>query len=289
MNILNLFAFLLGACVGSFINVCAWRLPRNESIVSPPSHCPKCGHEIEWFENIPIFSWFMLNARCSCCKQPISPRYVIVESLTALLFLAISFKAMQAGSMAPFLPYAAVMFLLIATFIIDVEHMIIPDELTYPTMICGLVFAALLPENWGVYIYLANKHMPMNFPSSYNAIAFSASLISLVAAAALSAALAFAGKSVFKAEALGMGDVKYLAAVGACIGLPACFFAVLFGSITGSLYGLYLVSFRKAGMKTAIPFGPFLSAGTLIWLLSSDWLIRTYIDVSLLIAEKLSG
>jgi leader peptidase (prepilin peptidase)/N-methyltransferase len=142
-------AFVFGSIVGSFLNVCIHRLPRGESIVSPPSHCPHCQYSIPWYLNIPLFTWIWLGGRCAHCKAPISPRYFLVELLTAALFAAcwINFGQLSPGHLSPLLPlaYALLMAGLIAGSFIDLEHLIIPDQITYGGMVAGLFCSFVVP------------------------------------------------------------------------------------------------------------------------------------------------
>mgnify|MGYP001627568200 CR=1 FL=1 len=285
VTLFSVFAFIFGACVGSFINVCAWRLPRDESIVSPPSHCPKCNHQLAWFENIPILSWLFLIAKCRKCSQSISPKYIIVETITALLFLFAWLKSLSLNQPAMFFPYCALVFMIVVTILIDTEHMIIPDEITYSVAFAGLFFAVFLPQNWYGEINVFYKFAKFANPLNERLLAFSFSFISLLISALALAIFAIIGKMIFKCEALGWGDVKYIGALGACLGLPACFWTLLAGSVLGTSYGLILIFFKNAKWKTAIPLGPFLSAGTLLWIFLGDRIIQAYIELTLILAR----
>ena len=148
-------SFLFGSCLGSFLNVCIWRMPLGESIVTAPSHCPKCGTPIRWFDNIPVVSYLALRGRCRSCKAPISPRYVIVEALTGILFALLLFKV-GATQQPPFtlLLYFTMTLLCITTIWIDFEHRLIPDATTYPAILFGLAASAAFPSAWGVSNHL---------------------------------------------------------------------------------------------------------------------------------------
>ncbi|HCH86985.1 MAG TPA: hypothetical protein DFL85_15940, partial [Lentisphaeria bacterium] len=148
-------SFLFGSCLGSFLNVCIWRMPLGESIVTAPSHCPKCGTPIRWFDNIPVVSYLALRGRCRSCKAPISPRYVIVEALTGILFALLLFKV-GATQQPPFtlLLYFTMTLLCITTIWIDFEHRLIPDATTYPAILFGLAASAAFPSVWGVSNHL---------------------------------------------------------------------------------------------------------------------------------------
>ncbi|MFA7231295.1 MAG: prepilin peptidase [Victivallaceae bacterium] len=258
-------SFVLGTCMGSFLNVCIWRIPRGESIVTAPSHCPKCGHGIRWYENIPLLSWLCLRGKCSSCKAPITSRYFFVELLTGILFYILFLKVTLEGQPLTILfAYYGMTMLIVTTCFIDVEHRIIPDKTTYPAMLLGLAAAICFPETW-------------NTASRLWAGAFS--LTGLAVSGGALMLFAIFGKMLFRAEALGYGDVKYLAAVGACLGLSASFFTVLFGSLAGTVAGLMLVIVKKKGLKTAIPFGPFLAVGTFVWMVYGERLMSLYINL----------
>lgn len=285
----GVFAFIFGACAGSFMNVCIWRLPRNESIVTPPSHCPNCNYKIRWFENIPLISWICLRAKCSNCRQPISARYIAVEFLMAALFTLACFKCLHQPHPNPalFIPLAAVIFMAVTTIFTDIEHRIIPDEITFSTLIAGIVFAILWPWNWELTYLILKDLYGIKITLNPRITAFIFSFLGAAISFGAFAVFAIVGKRVFRQEALGWGDVKYMGALGACLGLPAAFFTALAGSVLGTLYGLVLMMTKKAGLKTEIPFGPFLSLGTLIWIFFDDRIIGTYIQISRLIISSL--
>lgn len=257
--------FVFGACVGSFLNVCIWRIPRDESIVTPPSHCPKCDYKIAWFDNLPMVSWLLLGGKCRKCGVKISFRYFGVELLTAVMFLCVWLKVIHSGEPISFLfPYLLMTAVLIVATFIDFDHGIIPNEITYFAMLAGLVFAFVVPAYWGV---------PGN-----RWLGLARSCGGLIASLGGLAIFAIVGRLIFKKEALGWGDVKYLGAVGACLGLLGSFFTILVGSLVGSVAGVGLIVFGKGKLKTAIPFGPFLAFATYLWILFGHQLLLWYID-----------
>ena len=258
-------SFLLGSCLGSFLNVCIWRMPLGESIVTAPSHCTKCGTPIHWYDNIPIASYLVLRGRCRSCKAPISPRYVIVETLTGLLFVLLVVKV-GAVRQPPVTvtPYFAMALLCITTIWIDFEHRLIPDATTFPAMLFGVAASAAFPSIWGI----ENRFAAAGF-----------ALGSGTVAGGLLALFALAGRAVAKREVLGWGDVKYTAAAGILLGLPGAFFSVLAGSLLGSIYGA--VCALRGGKKlarTTVPLGPFLAFGSLIWMFAGEKLLRWYLS-----------
>jgi len=241
-----LVAALFGSLYGSFLNVVIHRLPREESVVAPRSRCPHCGKPIGWRDNLPVLSWLLLRGRGRCCGKPISVRYPLVEAATALLswglWLRWSERPLFAGGAA--LACGA----LLAVALIDWDTFLIPDELPAGLALSGLLFAS-----WNPYFETV--------PSGAWWVAPLWSLRGALAGFALGWAVAAAGEAIFKKEALGGGDVKLLAGVGAWAGATGAFDCLMIGSTLGSLYGLWLLSAGKARRSDPIPFGPFLSAG----------------------------
>ena len=242
----------VGCSLGSFLNVCIWRMPLGESVITAPSHCPKCGHKIRWYENIPLFSFLCLRARCSGCKQPITWRYFIVELLTGALFAmayaAITYKNMYC---ALIIPMGAMIMLAVAAAFIDAEHRIIPDALNYPAMITGVIF-------WGAeWLSGAVKWQ-----------AFAAVLVCGFAAWGFFYLLSLLGEKLFKTDALGLGDVKFLTAAAFLFGpfmFVEYFTGLLLASLSGFLYGVVFCLIKKQSLRNCtLPFGPFLAAGMVI-------------------------
>jgi leader peptidase (prepilin peptidase)/N-methyltransferase len=267
--------FVLGACAGSFLNVCVWRIPRDESIVFTPSHCPSCGKNIPWFLNVPLVSWVVLGGKCHFCKAKISFRYFFVELLTAVLFALVFTKVAALGGPAALLPpLFAMTMLCVTTVFIDWEHRIIPDLTTYPVMITGLAFSLLFPEIWGC-------HSPLT--------ALLRSFAGLAAGVLIFAAAAVIGKLILKKDAMGWGDVKFLGAAGACLGFRAVFFIVFFSCLTGALAGLLAVALKRKKLGEPIPFGPFLAVSAYIWILYDDRIMSFFHSVSKLIRSLLPG
>ena len=257
--------FIFGCCIGSFLNVCIWRVPRGMSIVSPPSHCPKCDHKITALENIPLLSWVFLGGKCSSCHEPITVRYFLVELVTGLLFALIFLKAIAMQQpLAVLLPYFVMTAILICSAFTDCELGIIPNEFTYFGMICGVAFAVLFPSAW-------------NLDSRVAALLLS--LASMLAAGGLMALCAIAGKKIFKREALGWGDVKFIAAAGALTGLPGALFTVLAGSLAGLAGAPFLRLIPKYRKRRTLRFGPFLAFGMLVWIFFGDVLVRMYMRI----------
>ncbi len=260
----SIIVFLFGLCAGSFFNVCIWRIPRGESVVFTPSHCPNCGKNITWFENIPVFSWIFLRGKCSSCKTPISVRYILVELLTGLLFVIDYQRVVFLGfGIEAFIPYIVATSIFILTFFIDIKYRIIPNKITYTVIIFSLFFSFLCP---------ASVNRISRFDGLLN------SFLGMAISVLLLSIFAVAGKKILKKDALGWGDVKFIGAVGACFGfIPAVWFFTLFvGSVLGVLFGAGLVLFRKKGLLSEIPFGPFLAIGGYTWILFGQELTNGY-------------
>ena len=246
-----LLAGCLGAAIGSFLNVVIWRLPRGESVVAPRSSCPQCATPIRARDNVPVLSWALLRGRCRDCKAAISPRYPVIEALTALLCVAVV-VVLGPGTQA-WLALALVLLLVPVTFI-DLDHRIIPNVLMAIGAVSALALVAVLQPDALVEHLLA---------------AAGAGGFLLVAAVAYPAGM-------------GMGDVKLAAVLGLFLGTavaPAMFVAMLAGSVVGAL--IIARKGAKEGRKTAIPFGPYLAFGALVGALYGDamvdWYLRTFV------------
>lgn len=257
--ILYIFAGLIGACVGSFLNVCIQRLPYGESVVWPPSHCRRCGRKLKWWENIPLISYIALRGRCRSCKGRISPQYFIVELISTLLSIACWAHFQEVKF------YLAYYLLLIAPLIIitfiDLEHRIIPNAISLPGIAAG----------FGVHMLMAG-----------NPLYLDAAIDSAIGAAAGGGFLflvALAYEKLKKCEGLGGGDVKLAAMLGAFFGWRAIIFILLISSLLGSVVGLIWILVTKRNLKFAIPFGPFLAVGGLIYLFFGTSLIRWYLNL----------
>lgn len=236
-------AFMYGSVYGSFLNVAVHRLPREESLVRPRSRCPRCRKPIAWHDNVPILSWLILGGRCRHCRKPISARYPAVEAATGLLAAALQRR--WPGDPAWLVGAVLACGALLAVALIDWETFLIPDELSVGLIVGGLAFS------------------PWN-PSFAGGAWWSPSWISLRGALsgfAMAWAIAVVGEALFKKEALGGGDVKLLAGVGAWAGATGAFDCLMLGSLAGSVYGVRLLMTGKATRSDPIPFGPFLAAG----------------------------
>ena len=258
---------LAGFCVGSFLNVCIWRMPRRESVVFAPSHCPKCGSNIKFYDNIPIISFLILGGKCRKCKEKISPRYWLVELMTGLLALGIYLLIVSSGGSPAFaITMLAALPMMIAGAFIDVEHGIIPDQLTVPTAAAGIILAAVFPGNW-----VFEEEMAADTARITAALLSAAWMAGMWIILSL---FAFVGKKIFKRNALGGGDVKYMAAIAALAG-PGALITLAAGSAAGAIYGIVrtLGKDRKI-TNSAIRFAPWLGFGFLIWCIVAAWMFR---------------
>ncbi len=254
-----LVAGVFGACAGSFLNVCIYRIPRELSVVRPRSRCPSCGTPIAWYDNLPLLSWLALRARCRACGVPISPRYVLVEALMAALWAAVGWKH---GWDPRTLLYALAMFGLALAAFVDLDEMYIPDRVSIGGILVGFAAGWLWPELHDV----AGRWAGLRH-AAVGALAGAGSL----------ALLGWAGERIFGQEAMGMGDVKLMAAIGALLGWPAVVFTFFVASLTGATAGLLLVALRRREMRSAIPFGPFLALGAAAWMLGGADLWEVYV------------
>ncbi len=248
----TIMSFLLGACVGSFLNVCIHRIPREESVVRPRSHCPHCGKPIAWYDNVPLVSWLALRARCRHCGGPISARYVLVELLVAVLFLAVwRFYGFDVRTPVYWLMVGG---LVLGTFV-DFEHMIIPDRVTLGGIAAGLLLSAAFPA----------LHAATTWWHGLRAAAIGAA-----AGAGLLWGVAAAGKLIFRKDAMGLGDVKLLGAIGAFLGWHAVLFNVVVSSLFGSLVGVAFVCSRRKEWQSRIPYGPYIALAAVLWILGGQ-------------------
>lgn len=254
-----LVSLVFGLCIGSFLNVCIFRIPLEKSIVWPRSFCPNCQHMIAWYDNVPVLSYLFLRGRCRSCQVRISPRYPLVELLTGVLFVAVY---NQHGLAWPALVFWIMTAGLIVGTFVDFDHMIIPDRISMGGMVFGVVASALLPE--------------LHHLESAGA-AITRSMVSLAFGSGILWVVAIVGKWVFKKDAMGFGDVKLLGAIGALIGIPGVVYTILISSLAGTLVGVTLILIGGRKWQSRIPYGPYLAAGAVSWVLGGDQLWAWYI------------
>jgi len=258
---MSIFMFILGAIVGSFLNVCIVRMPHEKSVVKPRSHCVHCKKQLLWHDNIPFISYVLLKGRCRFCGQKISPRYFLVELMTAVMFVIFY----QYFGLTALLPAYLTMVcgFIVATFV-DFEHRIIPDEISIGGMMAGLLFSAFIPELHGISTGtgpLILVHLK----------SLGWSVVGILVGGGSIYAMGILGDFLFKKESMGGGDVKLMAMVGAFLGWKLAILTFFLAPFFGAVYGIV----EKIRTKdAAIAYGPFLGGGALISLFWGDAIIR---------------
>jgi leader peptidase (prepilin peptidase)/N-methyltransferase len=293
--------FVLGLAFGSFLNVCIYRMPLGLSVVTPRSACPECKEPIALYDNVPVFSWLILRGRCRHCKAPISPRYLLIEVLTGLLFF---FCYWFFGPTLSTLKYCAFAFLLLGLIFTDAETKLLPDKLTLPGLALGIVFSLLVPVN-----DLASQFLPglVNLPFSGDISLRLLSLADSLLGAALGASFIYGAGAIYlrwrHVEGMGFGDVKLMAMIGAFIGMKLTMLTIFAASIAGSGFGLMTVfvvwlkrthrfmkrltnaqAARRRGWQSAqmvyryyqMPFGVFLGSMALVALFFGNQFLHWY-------------
>ena len=262
--IIRIVFFTLGAVVGSFLNVCIHRLPRGESLIRPGSHCPKCGRNIRWYDNIPMLSYILLKGRCRHCGGTISGRYFIVELISSLLFLALYVEFGLSINLPIYIMFASS---LIVMSFIDFEYKIIPDVLDCPGIVLGLALSIVHPA-----MHILPQPWDRLFASP--AIASMAdSLSGIILGGGLLYMLGILGQAIFKKEAMGFGDVKLLAMIGAFLGWQMVLLTILISAFAGSVVGI-IAKLRTGG--SYIPYGPYLAMGAIVAIFEGDRIISWY-------------
>jgi len=244
---------LFGLNIGSFLNVCIGRIPAGQSIVSPPSRCPRCNTAIRWQDNIPVLSYLILGGRCRQCRAPISLRYPIVELVTSVCFVL---QGIAHGDDLPLLVSRLVFTgLLIALFGTDLETMRLPNVLTLPGLVLGLISSVFLPP--GIV----------------------ASLIGVVIGAAIPYTIRWIWQRARGVDAMGLGDVKMLAMIGAFLGWRQVWVVLFLASVTGAIVGLAVTAGRGRSMRTRLPFGTFLAVAAFIASLTGEAVLDWYLGL----------
>ena len=236
---------IFGAIVGSFLNVVILRLPDDQqSIIFPASHCPRCSSPLHWYENIPIISYLFLRGKCSHCQERISWQYPLVELMMAVLAAALMYRFQISIAAAGYFLFCAALLVII---VIDIHHQIIPDVISLPGIILGVLFSFISPT-----------------------VTWQSSLIGLLVGGGVLYAVAFFYFLLRKVDGLGGGDIKLLAMIGAWLGWQSLPFIIFASSFSGSIVGLIAMFYQKKGGKTRIPFGPFLSLAALVYTFYSE-------------------
>ena len=244
----------VGLAVGSFLNVCIYRLPRGESLVSPGSRCPECGTPIKAYDNVPVLGYIFLGGKCRSCKAAISVRYPLVEALNALMYVLVFLRFGMGWHMPVFLAFVSS---IIVITLIDVDVQIIPDVITIPWVPIGVLAGALvLPDVFW-------RYEPLGLVTSLTGAVSGFALFYLIV--------------VLSRGGMGGGDVKMMAMVGAVLGWKGVLLTTFVGSLSGAFVGLGLVLFKGGGRKTKVPFGPFLALGALVSLFYGQEILRWYL------------
>ncbi|MBU8848433.1 MAG: prepilin peptidase [Desulfobacterales bacterium] len=250
---LGLLVFMFGTCIGSFLNVCIYRVPENNSIVTPGSFCPNCNKSIPFYYNIPVLSYIFLMGRCKFCKCPISIRYPLIEALTGIFALLLFHKF----GLTPVMVYWFVFISVLTTIsFIDIDHQIIPDVISLPGI---LIFASsfyFLPE-----------------------MTIKDTLLGIFTGGGSLYAVALFYYLLRRQEGMGGGDIKLLAMIGAATGIKGVVFTIFAGSLSGTIVGILIMVYtRIADTKLRIPFGPFLSLGAILYIFFGKQLIQWYLS-----------
>jgi leader peptidase (prepilin peptidase)/N-methyltransferase len=245
--------FVFGAVVGSFLNVCIYRIPRSKSIVKPNSFCPNCEKPIEFYNNIPIVSYVILGGKCRHCSTKISMRYPFVELMTAVIFLMISRR--WGLSYESFIQMFFVALLITISFI-DYDFQIIPDILSIGGLVLGLAIAFVRPG--------------FRFMDAFYGVLIGGGVLFVIA---------YGYQLIMKREGMGGGDIKLLAMIGAFTGFKGVIFSLVCGSIIGTLVGIPLMFIKKENTKYAIPFGPFLSLAAFLFLFTGNNVVEQFTEI----------
>jgi leader peptidase (prepilin peptidase)/N-methyltransferase len=252
--VVQIFFFLLGSAIGSFLNVCIYRIPREKSIVNPPSACPGCEKAIRFYDNIPILSFILIKGKCRDCGSKISIRYPLVELLAGIFFLILY---RQFGFSFELIVFIIFLSLLIVISFIDLDFQIIPDILSIGGVVLGFLLAIARP-------FFRNIDPKFGILDSLYGIALGGGLLF---------AIAWLYQFFTKREGMGGGDIKLLGMIGAFCGWKGVVFSLVSGSVLGTIVGIPLMLAKGRNTKYAIPFGPFLSLGAIIFIFRGDSLM----------------
>ena len=251
--LLEIIAFIFGTCIGSFLNVCIYRLPASKSIVHPRSMCPECENMIRSYDNIPILSYLLLKGKCRHCDAVISFRYPLIEIITGAFSLCIFLKF---GFTLEGLIYFSFISSMIVITLIDIDHRIIPDVISIP----------------GIPVFFAASF-------ALDAVTYIDSLIGILAGGGSLLLVAFLYNLITKKDGMGGGDIKLLAMIGALVGWKGVLFTIFVSSAVGTVSGIIIMVLTKKNMKLAIPFGPFLAIGAVLYIFYGSRLIHWYLNL----------
>ena len=275
------FVFVFGAAVGSFLNVVIHRVPNELSIVFPNSACPNCNNPIKPYDNIPLLSWLILGGKCRNCKNPISARYPAVELLTALLFVLVFWQI----GFNLFLPVSLIFVAsMVALIFIDAENMILPNVITYPLLVFALLVRLLFPMFDSAAYFSDLNLSPLN--QMHDSPIWLVSLIGAALGALVGGGSLWAVGEIWKrlrgVDAMGLGDVKMMFAVGALLGWRLTLLTIFLGAFTGAIIGIAVIARQKEkDFQAQIPFGIFLGIGSIVALLFGNQLVGWYVQTFL--------
>ena len=247
------FALIFGMVVGSFLNVCICRMPKDESVVSPPSHCQNCSYQIRWYDNIPVLSYLFLRGKCRGCGVHISLQYPLVELINGILTLLLFLRFGPTPVFAALFIFCSA--LVVITFI-DIEHQIIPDEISLSGIVIGFVLSFFMQPGWF------------------------ASLIGILLGGGSLLFVAWLYQKLTGKDGMGGGDIKLLGMMGAFLGWQAIPFIIFASSMVGSVIGVSIMLLQKKDSKLAIPFGPYLAFAAVLYIFYGQPLIRWYLELS---------
>ena len=254
--------FIFGLCWGSFLYVCSLRIQKNQSIIYPPSHCENCEHELRWRDKIPLISWFILRAKCKYCEKNISIQYPLSEFICGFLFVCI-------WLVYPFswilVPLGILLSLLFVGSYVDLHEHWIPDRCSIGLIISGLILSILFPE-------LHKVNTPID--------SLIKSFIGLFCGAGILLFVRCIGFWILKKEAMGLGDVKLLAGIGAFLGWQSIIFSIFVGSLIALIVALICLSLKNYNNSSSIPFGPYLSVAAILWILIGSECWALYLSVA---------
>lgn len=251
--LLSIITFVLGTVIGSFLNVCIYRLPRRESVVWPASRCPACSSPVAFYDNIPILSYLLLGARCRTCRAPISIRYLLIELVNGAGYVLILW---QFGPGWPAAAYALLFSALLVVTCIDLSHQIVPDVITLPGIVLGLLCASTI--------------LPVGLLNS---------ILGVLVGGGILWGLAWASPYLFGKEGMGGGDIKLLAMIGAFLGWKPVLLTIMVGAVVGTAVGLGLIGLKRMRRDQYIPFGPFLALGAVVSLFFQRELVAWYLGL----------
>lgn len=247
--LLGILTFLYGISIGSFLNVCIYRMPLNESVVTGSSHCVKCNKKIKYYDLIPLLSYILLKGRCRFCDKKISIRYPIIELVNGILYLIVFSRF---GLSMDLIFYSLLSSILLAISVIDYEHKIIPNRLVFVAFILGVIY----------HIFFGGLSGLISSVIGFFAVSILLYLIAIVSKGGM-----------------GGGDIKMMAAFGFCLGWQLIVLSLIVGSLIGSILAIYLLVFKNYTGKTQVPFGPFLASGIFISIIYGNSIIGWYLGM----------